>query len=105
HPAPSRYRRSEAKEADVLRYIHIHGFHAPAPEIGFVPESGSTGVFQELPPPCSVGIGTRPGLERPEIPPILAHSHVWGKQRKQAGLVQEQTVRFGLPRFLDFRPE
>ena len=29
-----------------------HGLHAPAHEIGLVPESCAAGIAQELPPPC-----------------------------------------------------
>src|SRR5579872_4120083 len=81
--APARHgSRSKAQKAGVANHVVVYGLHAAALEVGLVPEARAARIAQELSPPAAVGLGARPGFERIEIAPVLAHSEVGREQRE-----------------------
>ena len=84
----------KAHEADFGSDVVVDGFHAATHGVGFVPESGASGVAEEVLPPLAVRIGASPGEERVHIAPVLADSGMRGEERKDEVLVSEEA--FGL---------
>src|SRR5699024_990596 len=72
--------RRKLQETDILRHIDVNRFHAAAHAIGLVPETRAARIAQELPPPVAVRLGARPGFQRVEILPLLAHADVRQQQ-------------------------
>ena len=89
-----RARRREFPEPEGRIHVVVDCLHSATNEISLVPETGSSGIADEILPALLVRDGPRPGLERIEIASVLAHPNLQRKDRKNEGFMQQQSGGF-----------